>query len=340
MTIPEADGVAPLPRDRAEGRGLGAVLTAVAHLTPAQHALLSRLSARTRPATVTELAKESDLHVSSVRETLDALLDLGLVSREQLPAAGRGRPALGYTSFTPADPTFPAQMLTQVTGAVFAWLRISVPDPRSAAYQIGRNWGDRALASLHVPDHTSGAPVPEGFRLSGHMDKIRMFLTAFGFEATADPDNPTSLVLNSCPFTDPQHPDPLALEMRRGMVERVLQLTATDLADVEYLADSSVPVRCRVNLTERPAPHRRQLVTSIRYYGGAAEAAGCRTEQLDPGSTPATLGELLDRLEARHPGLAPVLAVSSYFVDQQQAGRDDPIAEGSLIDVLPPFAGG
>ncbi|MFZ2624092.1 MAG: MarR family transcriptional regulator [Propionibacterium sp.] len=321
-------------------RSLDAVLATVAQLTTAQHTLLHRLSTHIDPVTVTELAQESDLHVSSVRETLDVLLELGLVTREQLPARGRGRPALGYTTFTPADPNFPAQMLSQVSGAVFDWLRTSTLDPASAAQQMGRNWGEQALESMHVPNHARGAPVPDGFSLSNHMDKIRMFLTAFGFAAVPHPELDTALVLNACPLTDPGNPDPLALEMRRGMVERVLQLTATDIADMEYLPDAENPMRCLVLLTERSTPHRRQIVTTIRYYGGAVEAAGRRVEELEPGSAPATLGELLDELADSHPELTSILAVSSYFVDQKQADRQDRIADGVLVDVLPPFAGG
>ena len=83
----------------------------MAALTPAQHALLERISQHATPVTVAELAQEAGLHVSSVRETLEGLFAVGLVEKQQLPSSGRGRPALGYSTTTPADPSFAAQML-------------------------------------------------------------------------------------------------------------------------------------------------------------------------------------------------------------------------------------
>ena len=321
-------------------RSLGAILTTVAGLTSAQHALLRRISAHSSPITVTELAEEGGLHVSSVRETLDALVDLGLVTRQQMPISGRGRPSLGYMTYTPADPEFPAQMLTQVTHAVFTWLRSSAPDPATAARQMGRYWADMALSMMHVPDHATGTPVPPRFSLPDHMDKIRLFLTAFGFAATTHPEIDTAVVLHACPFTDPDAPDPLALELRRGMVERVLELTATDIADEEYRPDAENPLRAEVVLTERTIPHKRRIVTTVRYYGGSADLAGCHSEEVRPEAAVATLGDLLNHLSTVHPALRRVLEISSFFVDQEPADRETALSSGARIDVLPPYAGG
>lgn len=233
--------------------GLGAILSAVARLTTAQHTLLRRVSAHSTPVTVAELAQEAGLHVSSVRETMDSLLDLGLVSREQLPSHGRGRPAQGYLTYMPADPAFPARMASQITRATFDWLRESVPDPESAAREIGRRWGVAALDSAHIPDHTGYSVSAPGFSLADHMDKIRLFLTAHGLAATADPEVDTGLVLHACPFTSAEHPDPLALELRRGMVQGVLERTAGDAVASEYLPDPDHPLVARVRLRLRPA---------------------------------------------------------------------------------------
>ena len=82
--------------DTSRARPLAETLAAMAALTPAQHALLERISHHATPVTVAELAQEAGLHVSSVRETLEGLFTLGLVEKQQLPSSGRGRPALGY----------------------------------------------------------------------------------------------------------------------------------------------------------------------------------------------------------------------------------------------------
>ncbi|RLP07609.1 MoaD/ThiS family protein [Propionibacterium australiense] len=76
---------------------------------------------------------------------------------------------------------------------------------------------------------------------------------------------------------------------------------------------------------------------TVRYFGGAAEAAGAQTEQCTPVSR---LDELTSALAQTHPGLEPVLAVCSFMVNEQSAPADAPLPEDALVDVLPPFAGG
>lgn len=76
----------------------------------------------------------------------------------------------------------------------------------------------------------------------------------------------------------------------------------------------------------------------VRYFAGAAEAAGTDEEQLEG----ATVGEVLAAAQRAHGDrLATVLERCSVL----HAGRyvDDeatPVSAGDTIDVLPPFAGG
>ena len=75
----------------------------------------------------------------------------------------------------------------------------------------------------------------------------------------------------------------------------------------------------------------------VRYWAAARAAAGTDEESADA----ATVGELLDRSAAAHGGqLAAVLARSSVLVDGRRAGREQALADGSVVEVLPPFAGG
>ncbi|MDO4888283.1 MAG: MarR family transcriptional regulator [Actinomycetaceae bacterium] len=321
-------------------RDLGAVLTTIASLTNAQHALLRQISQHSSPVTVTELAEESGLHVSSVRETLEALCSLGIVVREQLPAQGRGRPAHGYLTYTPTDPAFGAQMLGQATQAIFSWLRDTSADPEEAAYDIGRRWGDEALSKGHVPDHTRYAKQPSpGFLLVNHMDKIRLFLTAMGFAAAPHPHEPTSLVLGACPYTDPDAPDPLALALRRGVVERILDRTAAGLASVAYIPDPDDPVRVTVRLSERDGVAAAPP-TTVRFFGGAEEAAGVPVLRIPAAETPPTLADLLGGLARSRPPLTEVFEVSSFTVDSRAADGQTALSAGAEIEVLPPFSGG
>jgi molybdopterin converting factor small subunit len=82
---------------------------------------------------------------------------------------------------------------------------------------------------------------------------------------------------------------------------------------------------------------------TIRYWAAAREAAGTPEEEVQA----STLAEALEAAESsRLPGtgLRAVIARSSFLVDGSPAGRRDrasiELADGSVIEVLPPFAGG
>lgn len=75
---------------------------------------------------------------------------------------------------------------------------------------------------------------------------------------------------------------------------------------------------------------------TVRYWAGAREAAGCDDESVSAAAT----AELVAELSARTPALAPVLARSSLLVDGRVVRDDVLLADGQVIEVLPPFAGG
>ena len=306
--------------DTSRARPLAETLAAMAALTPAQHALLERISHHATPVTVAELAQEAGLHVSSVRETLEGLFALGLVEKQQLPSSGRGRPALGYSTMTPADPSFAAQMLHQLTSSLLAWLRVDAADPAASVREIGSRWADAALETMAVPDHSHNAnrrPVRDTFNIASHLGKVRLFMNA-----------------------EPGAPDDLALELRRGIVERVFERTATGFATWSLETDPSDPLRLTVYIRRLDEANPKPLSTTLHFFGGAAEAAGGYMRELPSGETPATLGELIDQLSSEGPELERILAVSSYLVNERSARLDAELAPGARVDVLPPFAGG
>jgi molybdopterin synthase sulfur carrier subunit len=82
---------------------------------------------------------------------------------------------------------------------------------------------------------------------------------------------------------------------------------------------------------------------TIRYWAAAKEAAGVAEESIEA----VTLSDLLNTAVAiRKPDgrLATVLARSSFLVNADPVGhaarRSIVLDEGSVIEVLPPFAGG
>lgn len=81
---------------------------------------------------------------------------------------------------------------------------------------------------------------------------------------------------------------------------------------------------------------------TVRYFAAAAEAAGRDQEQLTvegPAGRP-TVGALRTELLERYGApMAKVLESGSFLVDGI-VSRDDARPLGSVVDILPPFAGG
>lgn len=82
-------------------------------------------------------------------------------------------------------------------------------------------------------------------------------------------------------------------------------------------------------------------MTVLRYWAAAKEAAGVASEEV----AAASLAEALDVARAgRDARFATVLARCSYVVDGDPVGGRDhalvTVGPASIIDALPPFAGG
>lgn len=79
---------------------------------------------------------------------------------------------------------------------------------------------------------------------------------------------------------------------------------------------------------------------SIRYWAGAATAAGVDQETVEA----STVAEALAHAGAqRGPGLQRVIGISSILVEGRRiatADRDVTLTAPVLVEVLPPFAGG
>lgn len=77
---------------------------------------------------------------------------------------------------------------------------------------------------------------------------------------------------------------------------------------------------------------------TVRYFAGARAASGVDTETRTAGS----LDELITEVVAAHgERLERVLTACSFLVDGTQTrDRTTALPPGSVVDVLPPFAGG
>ena len=84
---------------------------------------------------------------------------------------------------------------------------------------------------------------------------------------------------------------------------------------------------------------------TVRYWAGARAAAGTAADTFDV-TGDLTLAALVDRVLERHPGdrMARTVAVCSVLLGDQPVRSQDPttvmVAPGSVVELLPPFAGG
>jgi len=87
-------------------------------------------------------------------------------------------------------------------------------------------------------------------------------------------------------------------------------------------------------------PPAGPVTVLVRYFAGAAAAAGREEERLQVPAG-ATVADALERVAAAHgPDLTRVVAASSFLLQAVAARRGDPLPDGATLDVLPPFAGG
>ena len=82
-------------------------------------------------------------------------------------------------------------------------------------------------------------------------------------------------------------------------------------------------------------------MTTLRYWAAIRAAAGVAEETTSARALAAALEEARARHDERFP---PVLARCSFVVDGDPVGGRDhaaiALADGALVDCLPPFAGG
>jgi len=99
-------------------------------------------------------------------------------------------------------------------------------------------------------------------------------------------------------------------------------------------------------MTSRPSGATLASVNvTVRYWASARAVAGCDTERfgvqvggLDVDGV--DVGDVLAAAAAAHTGLSVVLDVSTILLDGRAVTASEPLTEGAILEVLPPFAGG
>jgi sulfur-carrier protein len=78
-------------------------------------------------------------------------------------------------------------------------------------------------------------------------------------------------------------------------------------------------------------------VVRVRLFAALREAAGASEVE----SSGTTVGEIVDELSARYGDrFAKIAGVGSFVVNGERARRDEPVAEGDEVALLPPVSGG
>ena len=98
-------------------------------------------------------------------------------------------------------------------------------------------------------------------------------------------------------------------------------------------------------MTDTGGSDRSDETVTVRYWAGARAAAGTPEDSYDVAGD-VTLADLVARVLERHPGdrMARTVAVCSVLVGDRPVRSQDPatviVAPGSVVELLPPFAGG
>lgn len=77
-------------------------------------------------------------------------------------------------------------------------------------------------------------------------------------------------------------------------------------------------------------------MATVRYFAGAADAAGAEEEVRDE----KTLDALRAAVVADHERLGFVLPRCAVLVNGERTDTDMPLSASDVVDILPPFAGG
>jgi predicted ArsR family transcriptional regulator len=135
-----------------------------------------------------------------------------------------------------------------VCDAVAEHLETTVPDPETAARDIGARWGRRMMDLLPTPE----ADEPAGEELvEVEAGRIRLLMSSLGYQARAE-ERPTLLTLHQCPLrTEGNMPVPLVCQMHRGMLDEMLATLSGGRVEGK-LVRLAGPDYCTVELRSAP----------------------------------------------------------------------------------------
>ncbi|WP_353354650.1 helix-turn-helix domain-containing protein [Intrasporangium sp. DVR] len=205
---------------------------AVAGLTAQRRRVLEALDVEPRP--VTAVAAALNLHVNTVREHLDGLVDAGLAERSRLTPSGRGRPGWGYAA-RPGVGSPSAGEYASLAAVLAEHAAAQGGDVAGDMARLGSGWGRGLVESLDRVDE------PE--------QVVMDVLGTLGF----DPEQRADVVrLRQCPMLDVarRHPE-IVCQVHLGLVRGALEAAGGD-AEAVGLEAFAEPDACLLHLGARP----------------------------------------------------------------------------------------
>jgi molybdopterin synthase sulfur carrier subunit len=82
------------------------------------------------------------------------------------------------------------------------------------------------------------------------------------------------------------------------------------------------------------------MALHVLYFAGLREAVGLAEETVELPEGVRTVGALADHLARRHPAYRDRRAHVRIARNEAFAGDDDPLADGDVVALIPPVAGG
>lgn len=221
----------------------------------AQRAVVLESLQGSESMTAPQMSMVLGLHVNTVREHLDALVEQGLATRGSTTPNGRGRPAWRYVAAeTRSEPDPRVRDYAGLATALASHIARTSPDPAADAQAAGEEWG-RALVSSGGEDiglpsdivaanktHPIGTVPDHNLRQA-----IVDMLGEFAFDPEVDSDL-TTIRLRRCPLLDAarRHPD-VVCAAHQGLVRGVLTELGGD-PDVASLMPFAEPGACVLKL--------------------------------------------------------------------------------------------
>jgi predicted ArsR family transcriptional regulator len=199
---------------------------------PTRHAIFRYLADAAVPIDVAELTDHFGCNHNAIRQHLAKLVAAGLVTEEQSPSNGRGRPRLNYR----IDPT--AESRWGVSGPYerLSLLLSEMIQTGDSAFEVGRRAGLRLRLDSSFDDDPIGLVVEamerEGFDPVARARRER-----------------TDVVLQTCPFATTALADPdTVCSIHLGIAEGVAERTDGRVTVDELLPHDPRRANCRLRL--------------------------------------------------------------------------------------------